>query len=136
MINVSICICVYNRAAMIAQCLESVLPQTHNNAEIVVIDDGSQDNTQTKLNKFKKDSRIRIYRNDKNTGVSAARNKGINLSQGSIVAFLDVCELDIGLVIRRHGSLLLIPLLIFQIYCEFRITNIHTLCQGIFSFNL
>lgn len=87
--KVSIIIPVYNLEGYISKCLESVMAQTYKNIEIVVIDDGSSDNTQEIIKeKMKVDSRIK-YVFQKNSGVSSARNKGIDKSEGEYILFVD-----------------------------------------------
>jgi glycosyltransferase involved in cell wall biosynthesis len=83
---VSAIIPTYNRAAFIADAIESVRRQTYGNLEIIVVDDGSTDDTQRRLRAY--GDRIRII-HQKNAGPSAARNRGIEAARGEIVAFLD-----------------------------------------------
>jgi glycosyltransferase involved in cell wall biosynthesis len=82
---VSVIIPTYNRADKIVSCIESVLQQCHDNIEIIVVDDGSSDNTQAILSEF---SDI-TYIKQENGGASNARNTGIQYSSGKYVAFLD-----------------------------------------------
>jgi glycosyltransferase involved in cell wall biosynthesis len=83
---VSVIIPTYNRAELIGQCLDSVLAQTYKDTEIIVVDDGSMDDTQAKLRAY--GSRIRVI-NQRNAGAAAARNRGIVASRGEIIAFQD-----------------------------------------------
>lgn len=87
--KVSVIIPVYNGAAWIRECLESVLSQTWGDFEILVLDDHSTDGTtQIIQDMSRKDQRIQlILRNGK--GVSAARNQGIEQSDGEYITFLD-----------------------------------------------
>ncbi|MDD3595651.1 glycosyltransferase family 2 protein [Sulfuricurvum sp.] len=84
---ISIVIPLYNKEADIASTLKSVLAQTYQDFEIIVIDDGSTDNSTTEVKKFN-DSRIRLI-SQFNAGVSAARNRGIEEAQFNYIAFLD-----------------------------------------------
>lgn len=84
--KVSVIIPTYNCAEYIAEAIDSVLAQTYKNYEIIVIDDGSTDNTKQILKDYK-DKIKYIYQ--KNHGVSIARNNGIINSTGKYVAFLD-----------------------------------------------
>lgn len=83
---VSVIIPTYNRAQMLRQAVESVLEQDYPCTEILVIDDGSVDDTPMVLADY--EDRIRFFRQE-NTGVSAARNLGIRASRGELIAFLD-----------------------------------------------
>lgn len=84
--NVSVIIPTYNRAEYITQAIDSVLAQTYTDYEIIVVDDGSTDNTQEVLEPYM-DKITYIYQ--ENTGVSAARNTGICAALGQWIAFLD-----------------------------------------------
>lgn len=86
---VSVIIPTYNAASYIRQTLESVLHQTYRNVEIIVMNDGSKDNSEEiVLQMQKEDDRIR-YQYKPNSGVSDTRNKGIALATGTYLAFLD-----------------------------------------------
>src|SRR4051794_5813716 len=83
---VSVVIPTYNYARFIERALVSVLGQTHRPAEVLVIDDGSTDETATVVDRYA--TRVRYLRQE-NSGVSAARNAGVESSTGDLVAFLD-----------------------------------------------
>ena len=84
--RVSVIVPTYNRGQYIAQALESVFAQTFRDYEIIVIDDGSTDNTQEILKNF--EGRIRsLYQ--ENQGISKTRNRAIKESTGEFIAFLD-----------------------------------------------
>ncbi len=84
---ISVVIPLYNKESSIAHTLNCVLNQTYNNFEVIVVDDGSTDNSASIVEQFT-DPRIHLIR-QKNGGVSAARNKGIDEAYGKYVAFLD-----------------------------------------------
>lgn len=84
---ISVVIPLYNKEKQIANTLQTVLNQTFQNFEIVIVNDGSTDNSLFEVEKIK-DSRIRII-HQKNAGVSAARNKGIEEAKYDLIAFLD-----------------------------------------------
>lgn len=86
--KVSIIIPVYNVEKYISKCIESVLNQTYTDFELILINDGSKDNSLKIMNKYKKDERIRIY-DQKNQGPAETRNKGIILSKGEYIMFID-----------------------------------------------
>ena len=85
-ISVSVVVPTYNCAHFVTQAVESVLAQTVRVSEIIVVDDGSNDDTAERLLPFQ--GQVRYVR-QKNAGVSAARNMGVGLASGAIVAFLD-----------------------------------------------
>jgi glycosyltransferase involved in cell wall biosynthesis len=87
MTEVSVIIPTFNRADKLPRAISSVLSQTFNDFEIIVVDDGSVDDTPLSLSQFQGD--IRYIRHPKNMGVSAARNSGIKASQAPLIAFLD-----------------------------------------------
>lgn len=86
-IKFSIIIPAYNVEKYIAKTIESILSQKYNNFELIVVDDGSYDNTVNIIKKFD-DSRIKLFC-QKNSGVSSARNKGISESSGDYIVFVD-----------------------------------------------
>src|SRR5262249_14941569 len=84
--SVSVIIPTFNSAALVAEAVESALAQTAPPAQVLVIDDGSADDTAQRLLRF--GDRVRYVRQE-NQGVSAARNHGIRMAAGEVVAFLD-----------------------------------------------
>lgn len=86
---VSIIIPVFNGEKNIKKCIDNIIKQTYKNIEIIVLNDGSKDNTLKILEEYKGvDERIKII-NKENTGVSDTRNVGINESKGDYIMFLD-----------------------------------------------
>ena len=86
--TVSVVIPTYNRSELLQRAIESVLSQTYQNFELIVVDDNSQDNTHATVLGFK-DHRVQYIKNDESQGPSAARNKGVLQARGEFVAFLD-----------------------------------------------
>ncbi|MDD5454425.1 MAG: glycosyltransferase [Candidatus Ratteibacteria bacterium] len=84
---ISVIIPAYNRAKFLEEAVKSVLAQTYKNWELIIVDDGSTDDTSEVVKKFL-DERI-IYLHQDNKGASAARNKGILKAKGEYIAFLD-----------------------------------------------
>lgn len=87
-VKFSIIIPLYNKERMILRTLYSVLTQTYENFEIIIIDDGSTDKSVELISKKCADDRIHLIR-QKNSGVSSARNRGIESATGHYIAFLD-----------------------------------------------
>lgn len=86
MVSVSIIIPTFNRKNDLIKCLGSILKQTYNNFETIIIDNGSTDGTLEYLKKFKE---IRVIKNFANLGASAARNQAIIKARGDYIWFLD-----------------------------------------------
>ncbi|MDD5454559.1 MAG: glycosyltransferase [Candidatus Ratteibacteria bacterium] len=84
---VSVIIPTYNRALILNETIQSVLQQTHRELEIIVVDDGSTDNTGRLIEKIN-DKRL-FYLYKENRGLASARNEGIKKSKGEYIAFLD-----------------------------------------------
>lgn len=86
---ISIIIPIYNVEKYLERCLESVICQTYRNLEIILINDGSTDNSSKICDKYaKKDHRIIVIHKE-NGGVSSARNRGIELAKGEYIGFVD-----------------------------------------------
>ncbi|MBC2715380.1 MAG: glycosyltransferase [Desulfobacteraceae bacterium] len=83
---VSVIIPTYNRAWALKKAIDSVLEQDYKNFELIVVDDGSTDDTEALIKAYEKSVK---FIQQPNLGVSAARNKGIAVSSGALVAFLD-----------------------------------------------
>jgi len=87
--KVSVIIPTYNRNKLVLDAIDSVLEQTFQDFEIIIVDDGSSDDTQKHIERYQqKDKRIK-YIFQENQGVSIARNTGLEASQGQYIAFLD-----------------------------------------------
>jgi len=87
---VSVIIPVYNGETYIAEAVESILRQNHEPLEIIIVDDGSTDNTAEIAAGLKCDVR---YVHQLNSGPSAARNRGLRMARGDVIGFLDVDDL-------------------------------------------
>ncbi len=86
---VSIIVPFYNVEGYIEKCIQSIKDQTYKNWELILVDDGSTDDSYVICNKYaKEDSRIRLFHRDR-AGVSAARNYGINEAKGEYILFAD-----------------------------------------------
>ena len=88
-IKISVIIPIFNAEKYISDCLESIINQTLKDIEIILINDGSNDKTEQIIKEYaKKDKRIIILK-QKNKGAGAARNRGIQISKGEYISFID-----------------------------------------------
>ena len=97
--RVSVIIPTYNRAELLREAIDSVLAQTYKNLEVIVVNDGSDDHTGEVLAEF--GDRIKIIQFSR-SGISAARNSGIDAASGNYVAFLDSDDLWLPEKIEKH----------------------------------
>lgn len=89
MIKVSIIVPVYNTSKYLDKCISSLINQTLKDIEIIIVNDGSIDDSQKKIELWqKKDKRIKLY-NKENGGQASARNLGLSVAKGEYIAFLD-----------------------------------------------
>lgn len=87
--KVSIIVPIYNTAKYLKRCLDSILNQTHQNLEIILVNDGSPDDAGKIADTYaKKDSRVKVI-HQKNAGQSAARNHGLEIATGDFISFVD-----------------------------------------------
>ncbi|MGE5294770.1 MAG: glycosyltransferase family 2 protein [Solirubrobacterales bacterium] len=99
----SVIIPTFNRAKVVTRAIDSVLEQTYRRREVIVVDDGSTDNTAEVLRSY--GDRI-VCIHQKNAGPSAARNRGIRESKGEFIAFLDSDDLWLATKLERQSALL------------------------------
>ena len=89
---ISVVVPVYNAEKFLADCLESICSQTYERLEIICVNDGSDDGSLAVLHEFAgKDQRIQVI-DQKNRGVSRARNKALKVLNGSYVMLCYVCR--------------------------------------------
>lgn len=100
---VSAIIPTYNRGYILYKAIDSIFNQTYKNVEVIIVDDGSTDDTQEMLKSY--GDRIRVVCQH-NAGPSAARNRGIEASRGEIIAFLDSDDIWLPTKLERQVSLL------------------------------
>lgn len=100
--EISCIIPTFNRADLVKDAIESIINQTFESWELIVVDDGSSDNTENIVREYiKNDCRIRYYKNDKK-GQASARNYGLLRSKGKYIAFLD--DDDVSLPLRFESQ--------------------------------
>src|SRR6266571_2191250 len=100
---VSVIIPTYNRAGIISQTIDNIFQQTYRNFELIIVDDGSTDDTQSKLRQY--GDRIRVVKQS-NAGPAVARNHGARLARGEIIAFQDSDDLWKPTKLERQVTLL------------------------------
>jgi len=104
---VSVVIPVYNASKYLSRTLDSVLRQTYKNLEIILIDDCSKDDSLKIMYEYaEKDSRIKVLESEKNQGVAAVRNRGIQAANGEYIALLDSDDIWVEDKIKRQVKLL------------------------------
>lgn len=113
--KISIIVPVYNAEKYLEECLDSLIEQTYKNIEIILIDDGSTDKSACICDEYaEKDKRVKIL-HQKNSGVSVARNKGLDKHTGDYVMFVDsddwiepnTCEILINKITAEKKDLLI-----------------------------
>ena len=132
--TVSVVIPVYNGERYLAQAIQSVLDQTYKNFELIVVDDGSTDSSAAIAKSFG-DSRLR-YHYQKNSGASRARNTGIELTRGSLIAFLDSDDIWLPQKLEKQIACLETHNEIGAVYCWYRVLaagKSREICTGIVS---
>lgn len=87
--RISVIVPVYNVEKYLDECVQSILNQTYDNIELVLVDDGSTDGSSEICDKYGKiDSRVKVIHKE-NRGVSSARNKGLDIAKGEFIVFID-----------------------------------------------
>lgn len=105
---VSVIMPVYNAARFLKPAIDSVLNQTYWNIELLILDDGSTDDSQQILQEYEKqDSRIRVFLNGDNQGVAQVRNQGIREARGAWIALLDSDDIWAPEKLEKQVQLLL-----------------------------
>ena len=85
---ISVIITVYNKEELLSKCIESIINQSYKKLEIIIINDGSTDNSENIIERYLEDDRIRYYVQP-NKGIAFTRNKGIELAKGEYLFFMD-----------------------------------------------
>jgi GT2 family glycosyltransferase len=129
---VSIVIPAFNQARFLGQAVRSALAQTHPWLEVVVVDDGSTDDTADVLREFEGAGNVTVVRQT-NGGLPAARNRGLLESRGEFVCFLDSDDV----LVDTHISTLLEPLVsdfgLSMVYCDVQFVDVEGQPTGDFS---
>lgn len=103
---ISVIVPVYNVEKYLDQCIESVINQSYTNIEIILVDDGSTDNSGILIDEWrKKDDRISVLHQN-NSGLSAARNAGYKMSKGQYIMFVDSDDfLDLQMIEKMYSAI-------------------------------
>jgi glycosyltransferase involved in cell wall biosynthesis len=125
--RVSVVMPAYNSAATVKDAIESVLAQTYPDFEIVVIDDGSVDDTERVVRQF--GDRVRYFKQE-NGGVSVARNTGIKKSLGTYVAFLDSDDIWVPGKLAEQIPWLEADPKVGLVYCDWAVTSGEAVLQS------
>jgi len=108
-VKVSIIMPAYNAEKWIERAIISVMNQSYKNYELIIIDDGSTDNTYSVIQKYVKSLNMKIHKLNHNFGVSVARNIGLSLCEGDIITFLDsddeLCPTALETIVNKFKSL-------------------------------
>lgn len=98
---------VYNGEKYVAEAIESILGQTFAGFELIIVDDGSQDRSLEIIRDYERsDDRVRFLRQERNMGVSAARNRGIDAARGDYIAFMDSDDVSMPTRLEKQLSFL------------------------------
>lgn len=127
---ISVIVPVYNSEKYVARCIESVLAQTFHSFELILVDDGSTDQSGEICDNYAvKDSRIKVI-HQQNKGVSAARNAGIKASKGDWVTFVDSDDLLVGNCLKSFYQSIESNNSVDLVYCGYAIlaatTELHS----------
>ncbi len=87
--RVSVILPAYNREALVARAIDSVLAQTYGDFELIIVDDASRDGTRAVLETYRDHPKVRLILSDVNRGGSGARNLGIEAAKGDLIGFQD-----------------------------------------------
>lgn len=87
--KISVIVAVYNTEKYVERCLNSLLNQTYQNLEIIVVEDDSTDNSKEVLKKYSHDDKVKLIYNKKNSGLSYSRNVGLENATGSYIGYID-----------------------------------------------
>ena len=104
--SVSIIMPAYNRAELIAEAIDSVRSQTYTDWELIIIDDGSNDNTAAVVKSFLSDKRIIFHQHARNLGLAAAYNSGFSLSRAKYIAIQDSDDISLPDRIEKEVAIL------------------------------
>jgi len=124
---VSIIIPTYNRAHLISETLDSVLAQTYHNWECIIVDDGSQDNTEEVVTKYiKNDNRFKYYKRPKESmkGAGSCRNYGFKMSNGKFVNWFDDDDIMLSGFLEKRLKMFDSSPKLDVVFCAFQVFDV------------
>lgn len=121
--TVSVVIPTYNRADLLEEALSSVLQQTYQDFEVIIVDDGSTDDTRERVAALQSDPRMR-YVYQENHGLAGARNTGIRASRGDYIALLDDDDIWLPDKLEKQMSLMAVDDQADVVHCDFRFVDL------------
>ncbi len=103
--KISVIVPIYNAEKYLEICLNSIIHQTYKNIEIILINDGSNDNSEKICERYKNNDERIIYIKQENKGVSSARNLGVELSSGEYILFVDADDyLELNMIENLYNN--------------------------------
>ena len=132
---VSVVMPVYNGETYLAEAIESILTQTFSNFELLIVDDGSSDNSAAKIQVFaERDKRIRFFQLERNRGMADARNYGIAAAAGEYIAIMDCDDVSLPARLEKQVAFLRANLRIGALGTGARVMN-HDLTTELYVFD-
>jgi len=132
MLKISIVIPTYNCAKYICEAINSVINQTYKNVEIIVVDDGSTDNTREILKPYIDSKKIRYFY-EENSGPAKAKNKGIRIADGEYIAFLDSDDMWLPDKLKSQMDFFRSHPNIKAVHCDLDFFNADNILNNIFD---
>ena len=123
--KISVCIPTYNRSEFLKEAIQSVLQQSYEHFEIIIVDDGSKDNTAEVVSSFK-DDRIKYFRNNENMGRPVTRNRAVKEAQNEYILWLDDDDLLENTIVEEYINILHRDPSIDIIYCNLQLFDTKT----------
>ena len=131
---ISVIVPTYNRADFVGETIESILNQTYKNFELIIVDDGSTDNTEEVIRKFK-DSRIKYIKTDNWGGPARPRNTGIKKAKGEYIAFCDDDDMWLPEKLEKQIKVFQVSNETAMLYTRFRTVEGEIISNRIFPEN-
>lgn len=125
LVKVTVAMPAYNSSKYIQEAIESILAQSYDDFELLIIDDCSKDNTWQLIQRYKSNPRIRLYKNINNLGVGSTRNKLVALAYGKYISPCDSDDIMLQGNLKRLAEFLDTHSKIGVVYSDFLVTGSH-----------